>query len=879
MAVFADDIRLEVITASALEPALLLPFDENTSDYSSDGHSPSTATGGIIFPAHITPQVGGGCVQLAEATTNLIVNPSIEVDTTGWTLNQGGTGGAITRDTSKSFVGSASLRIDLGTAWTEAYSATISLADGESLTIQARVYADSTSGVNIQIRDTTNGVTRVTDYLSQTGAWEFLTCTWTNDTGSAADVRVQLHISTDGASQAWFDAIQAEKKSYPTPYCDGSLGDGHSWSGTAHNSTSSRTRTTLEFDADAADIQESEGTFATWIMLPYTPGDQSGTIDLFGWWDTANSEALRLSINSNGKIFAHVYSGGVLYVAFVHDVTDWGPYEWHHAVFVWKQDDCRLYVDGALEASDTSASMANIASAVFAIGGQPGTIYNRINGWLDDTVVLDRTLTDAEAAALYAAGNDGFAAPRILYDIYDDVAETVRVTYGIKGQQPNLRVASPGYLDFVLDNSENNSGATMGYYSPQYANRRTGWGHGEAARLAIEYDSDTYYKFHGRITKIQPSTGKYGDLEVKCRAQDWIADAVYLTPTGLEVQATKRGDELLTELLAATTKQPPATDFDQGDQTFSYAFDEVRDGQTTRGDSDIGGTLVFESNTHRAGTTDIFFSMDDDGDSDDYDNLVLEESEQLIYNNIRGWAYPRTVDSDASAQVLWALQESVTVPAGETVTIIGEYRDSDNPDVRIGGLDIITPTSDDWAFSAGADSDWVVSATIGGNATEFDVTNNTGGSADITKLQARGKRVLTYEPVLAEAEDADSIAEYGDRNLRINMPYESNVNNVQSLVDSILSEYKDPRVRARTVTFTANRNDAMMRAALGGEPGKRISLVDSVNGVAGDYFIQGVSLNIERGGLMRTTWYLLDATAVSYFRLDVSSLDGSDVLY
>jgi len=117
MAVFADDIRLEIITASALEPALLLPFDENTSDYSSDGHSPSTATGGIIFPAHITPQVGGGCVQLAEATTNLIGNPSIEVNTTGY----GTTTATVARNTDDAHAGSACLQTTLSANYHETF--------------------------------------------------------------------------------------------------------------------------------------------------------------------------------------------------------------------------------------------------------------------------------------------------------------------------------------------------------------------------------------------------------------------------------------------------------------------------------------------------------------------------------------------------------------------------------------------------------------------------------------------------------------------------------------------------------------------------------------------------------------------------------------
>jgi len=590
MAVFADDIRLELITASALEPALLLPFDENTSDYSSDGHSPSTATGGIIFPAHITPQVGSGCVQLAEATTNLITNPSIEVNTTGYT----GIQATLAQNTGDAYVGGACLQSTLSANYHETYfnvGLTGSTA-GRTFSFQVAVKGSGDSiGKKIRLYLKEDGgaagvaTMAASSDITLSDQWQVCALTGTITEDDRTQLRAGIYTSTWSTMEAGdvflSDAWQVEEKSYPTPYCDGSLGDGHSWSGAAHNSTSSRTVTSLIYDADAAGISETEGAFAAWVMLPLVPGDNTQYNMLFSWWDDWNTESIYLNLTADGIWNGKVYSGSVQQCNLSHSVADWKPFEWHHIVFVWKTNDCRLYIDGALEASDSDVTMPSIVGTALKVGGE-SSVSQWWNGWVDDAAVLDRALTDAEAAALYAAGSSGFAAPRILYDIYDDVAETVRLTYGIKGQQPNLRVASPGYLDFVLDNSENNSGALMGYYSPQYVNRRTGWGHGEAARLAIEYDSDTYYKFCGRITKIQPSTGKYGDLEVKCRAQDWIADAVYLTPTGLEVQATKRGDELLTELLAATTKQPPATDFDQGDQTFSYAFDEVRDGQTTR---------------------------------------------------------------------------------------------------------------------------------------------------------------------------------------------------------------------------------------------------------------------------------------------------------
>lgn len=79
------DINVELNKTSITDMNLYLPFDADADDLGENTLTPSVESGGIIFPAHITPQIGVGCVQLAEATTNLITNPSFETNETGWT--------------------------------------------------------------------------------------------------------------------------------------------------------------------------------------------------------------------------------------------------------------------------------------------------------------------------------------------------------------------------------------------------------------------------------------------------------------------------------------------------------------------------------------------------------------------------------------------------------------------------------------------------------------------------------------------------------------------------------------------------------------------------------------------------------------------------
>ena len=473
-------------------------------------------------------------------------------------------------------------------------------------------------------------------------------------------------------------------------------------------------------------------------------------------------------------------------------------------------------------------------------------------------------------------------------DNWTDVAadilqiEEVVLNYGIRSDDPKQRVASGGFMDFVLDNDETNSGGLKGYYTPGSSNVRSGFANGIGARLAVTHGGDTYYKFSGRLTKIKPDTGKYGRLHAKCRAQDWIADASHLKPEGLEVQTTKRGDELLTTAVAAVTNQPPATSYGTGKSTFAYSFDEIRDGQTTLlqvmknialselgfigqiGDTDTGGVLTFWNRHARVLDTDILIDMDDEGDSDSFYGLKIQDDERLVYNNIRITTFPRVVDTTASDQILWTLGgDDPTISAGETLTIIGRYRDPSQPGVRIAGVDVITPVEgEDFTFS-GADSDLgTTDTTLGGNAVTYVVKNNSGASGTVTKLQVRGKRVLVYEPAIVENSDSDSIDDHGDRLLRMRLTYQDDPTEGQDFADIILSRYKDSKVRAQSLSFSANKSASLMAAALQGEPGRKISITEYVSNLSSsEYVINAVEMRIKPTNLIDVTWTLAEAAA------------------
>jgi len=175
-------------------------------------------------------------------TTNLVVNPSFEVNITdGWTQLQSGSGAAWAQDAVKFNKGTKSLKMTAGTALSRLHTANLTLAPGETLTVQAMTWCNTLEMSTLAIWDSTGSAVLSSTTNRKTSAWEQLTASYTNTSGADKTVRVELRNNgTDSAQIVYFDGVQAEKKTWPTAYCDGSLGTGYAWTGTANNSTSTR---------------------------------------------------------------------------------------------------------------------------------------------------------------------------------------------------------------------------------------------------------------------------------------------------------------------------------------------------------------------------------------------------------------------------------------------------------------------------------------------------------------------------------------------------------------------------------------------------------------------------------------------------------------
>lgn len=474
-------------------------------------------------------------------------------------------------------------------------------------------------------------------------------------------------------------------------------------------------------------------------------------------------------------------------------------------------------------------------------------------------------------------------------DITDDVLAQPVITseYGIAGAGPVDNVASTGLLSFSLSNAATvNSGAVLGYYSPEHAAVREGFRIGRRVSLYYMLDGVAYHKGVGWLDSIDPRPGQYRERIVNCIAADYMNELALLQ-LNVETQIGKRFDEILTAIVAAADRQPVAMAFDAGDSTFPYALDsglversaaltEVQRGTQSeygltyvRGD----GTLTFKKRTHlvQAEVAGVF--------TDSMVQMSAPHQRSMILNKVRAMTHPKRVDDwtdPAMATVLAILQSIPEIANGQSIDLTLFYSDPTLRASRVGGTDMIQPVATtDYLANANEDGSganltagFSVVATFGANSAQVRVTNNSGTDGFVTLLQVRGRGLYDYDPVEVVVMDQDSIDAYGERSFTLDMPYQDNGPTAEAIASFVLALWKDPAALAVEMTFGTNTAERLL-LALSLDIGDAVTIVETVTGINHAYRIQQVRLRIEEAGRVTwCTWLMQRIRSERYFTLD-----------
>ncbi|NIR63990.1 MAG: LamG domain-containing protein [candidate division Zixibacteria bacterium] len=623
---------------------------------------------------------------------------------------------------------------------------------------------------------------------------------------------------------------------------------------------------------------------------------------------------------------------------------------WHHYAWIWDntlgRNTCRVafYLDGELKAETTNEfgnpvwlNTNSTSKAVFHSDGN--SVITDIRMWNeartqaeikeymrcqldgDETnlntyyrltegtgsTVADETANSHDATIQNGSSVDwveGYREAAGSGD-WEDISSDILLENGIQYRKGisspvgiKAQTASIGTLEFWLNNDSSNSGGLSGYYTLNHTNQRDGFEINQAIRVKYTYGGSDYYKWYGRIKRVRPDTGRFGNRQTQVTCEDWMSEAIKRKISLEPIQTSKTGDEVLDTVLDGVTIPPVHRDFDTGNSTFPYVLDSERDEATpiftvlqkiiasekgylyiTGNGAGKGETLVFESRHHRILQTTDEASYNTNTTA----TLTIDTSEYKlneVYNKVLIRVYPREIDA-AATTVLGSSQTAFAVSSGASRDVTLSYRDPDTGE-RISGTAFVDPLASTTDYTANAQEDGggadmtsdiaaisTAAGTLdaGANSAKITITNNGSVTAWITKLQIRGKGIYQYDPMVYETSDADSLNAYGDRELRYDMPYEDDINVAADVGDAILSERKDPFHVVDGLRFMPYIDSTMAQDFMDLEIGSRIALVDAQSDIDSDYFVQNMVV-LENNREMWVTYGLIEADTATYWVLD-----------
>lgn len=159
-------------------------------------------------------------------TPNMLSNPSLEVNTTGWVAATGNTAGdpTLTRDTTQAFFGAASLKIATNADINEGarYAVTLAPSTQYTFTFHAKVGTGTATTINMGRADVSGTDINCLTAQTLTVNWARYTCTFTTG-GTITSSYLYIKQSDASARNIFIDGVQVQTGSSATPYREGAI--------------------------------------------------------------------------------------------------------------------------------------------------------------------------------------------------------------------------------------------------------------------------------------------------------------------------------------------------------------------------------------------------------------------------------------------------------------------------------------------------------------------------------------------------------------------------------------------------------------------------------------------------------------------------------
>lgn len=148
-------------------------------------------------------------------------------------------------------------------------------------------------------------------------------------------------------------------------------------------------------DSDFLSTIPSSGTYALWVYAPAT-----GVYGVVSRYDGSVTGGVQIYLEG-GNIVGNPRDTSNYTISHAYPAS-----EWFHAALTWSSGTMKLYVNGALVATDTYGGIGSPANTAFCLGasGDGGVGGAPLEGKIDAAGVWNRALTSEEIAQLYNAG-------------------------------------------------------------------------------------------------------------------------------------------------------------------------------------------------------------------------------------------------------------------------------------------------------------------------------------------------------------------------------------------------------------------------------------------------------------------------------------------
>jgi hypothetical protein len=393
-------------------------------------------------------------------------------------------------------------------------------------------------------------------------------------------------------------------------------------------------------------------------------------------------------------------------------------------------------------------------------------------------------------------------------------------------------------------------------------------------KLQIGFSNINVPKFSGLTNKITP---KLKEDSTQIYAYDWanLLKDKKITQTFYE---NLRTDEIIALLAGLGGIDSLQMSLETGKLTVEFAWfqegsvwfylTQVAEAEGGRIFFDEEGILTFWNRDHFDSLSNVIYSFTFASHIQD---LNYDISSSKVKNRIEVKANPKKLLTN---KVIHTQTETQQISAGDTQEFWGQYAYGDDKSVPainvqtpVIGTDIIANTQEDGLGVNISSYITISSSSVFIESSKINLQNSYGAIAYITKFQLKGDPIVTKSRIEVVKEDTDSISLYDTQILAIENDLIDTDGYAGYIASQKLYEMKDPH--------------DFITIEVVGVPylvvGDRVNVQRSFGGETEDFHVISNRWRMEDD--FTQTLELEKKSTISWFTLDITTLDSTDLLY